>query len=364
MSTIVTGRAASFTVQVMQNGAPVAIATTDQVTLQLFSEDGTEPLSNENAVSATDAGSNWAKGIIAVSVEDTVTENLPLPAVMLAVTWPGGVKRFRIIVVRAYETERSALFVKDFIVDELRADRLMLAGQSYFGGATLSDEFLWNKVLAAEAEMRHRIRAPLVPTYFFPSTPTDQELNDIEGAPWDIDPGYDYSPDLFGGDRWCHLCLVNKPLISLDKVQLTYPNNNLLLDMPIDWFIVDKKYAEVRMVPTSAGHLSAFIGSSGPVLALGRLLPQALKMWYVAGIADAKTQYPEMVDCIKKMAVLSCISDGFLPQSGSISGDGLSESMSVDVSKYSEIIDTIIDGPKGSNGGLVAAIHGIRLGVV
>lgn len=82
---------------------------------------------------------------------------------------------------------------------------------------------------------------------------------------------------------------------------------------------------------------------------------------YVSGLVDAETKYPDLLDAVKKMAVTKIITDTFLPQSGSISADGLSESMSVDISKYNDLIDRIIDGPeKSGNGGLQAAIHGIR----
>jgi hypothetical protein len=62
--------------------------------------------------------------------------------------------------------------------------------------------------------------------------------------------------------------------------------------------------------------------------------------------------------------VLKVIDDGFLPQSGSISADGLSQSLSVDMDKYHDAIGRTLNGGKGSNGGLMTAIHGIRVGVV
>ena len=58
--------------------------------------------------------------------------------------------------------------------------------------------------------------------------------------------------------------------------------------------------------------------------------------------------------------MLKIVADAFLPQSGSISADGLSQSLSVDMSKYSEFIDEALNGPHGSNGGLMTKIHGIR----
>ena len=64
-----------------------------------------------------------------------------------------------------------------------------------------------------------------------------------------------------------------------------------------------------------------------------------------------------------KKAALKVIEDSFLPQSGSISADGLSQSISNDMEKHHDTIDRIINGGKG-NGGLMAAIHGIRLQVM
>jgi len=52
------------------------------------------------------------------------------------------------------------------------------------------------------------------------------------------------------------------------------------------------------------------------------------------------------------------------PNSASISADGLSQSLSVDMEKYRGAIEATLFGPKGSNGGLMTAIHGIRLGML
>jgi hypothetical protein len=60
-----------------------------------------------------------------------------------------------------------------------------------------------------------------------------------------------------------------------------------------------------------------------------------------------------------KQAVIGIIEDSYLPQSGSISADGLSQSMSMDVAKYHDTVDRLLNGDNG-NGGLMARIHGIR----
>jgi hypothetical protein len=119
----------------------------------------------------------------------------------------------------------------------------------------------------------------------------------------------------------------------------------------------------VRLVPSTYAvtvPLSSFLMQ---VMSTGRTIPFMLELTYIAGIENAWTEYPELIDVIKKKAVLKAIQNGFLPQSGSISADGLSQSMSVDMDKYSDVIDTILNGPKDSNGGLMTAIHGIRASV-
>jgi len=95
-------------------------------------------------------------------------------------------------------------------------------------------------------------------------------------------------------------------------------------------------------------------------LAGGRTIPSMVHLEYDAGLTDVENNWPELLDCIKKMAVLKVVADAYLPQSGSISADGLSESISVDMTKYHDTVEHIINGADGSNGGLMARIHGIR----
>jgi hypothetical protein len=133
---------------------------------------------------------------------------------------------------------------------------------------------------------------------------------------------------------------------------------------PLEWVRVDQKYGHVQFVPTSAPFLSPIGGMVMQRMAGGRTLPFAIEFEYVAGIANAAKTYPELVEAVIKLAVLKIVEDGYMPQSGSISADGLSQSISVDVSKYSDAVDTLMHGGDGSNGGLVARINGIRMAVL
>lgn len=259
----------------------------------------------------------------------------------------------------------SALFPNKLTaVNDLRRDRLVLAAQTHFGGIELSSSYIWSKLIVAEAEVSRLLRVKLTPTAFFPLPPTQEQIDALDGMPWEEDPAYDYDPDMFQGEMWGFVMTNNKPLISVQSLRYIYPDPGLLsYEIPADWLRLDKKAGQVRIVPASVASLpiSAFLMQ---VIGAGRVVPHMMHLTYVAGLANAARDFPDLVDVVKKVAVLKMIEDSFNGQSGSISADGLSQSTSIDTSKYEDSIDRILNGPKGSNGGLMAAIHGIRLGVM
>lgn len=261
----------------------------------------------------------------------------------------------------------SALFPSRIIaIAKLRRDRLMLLGNSLLPGITLSDDFLWDKLLAAEAHVEHVLRVPLQTTHFFPRDPTPEQLAALPaGMPWQVDPPYDYDPTAFYGDKWGLLVTRQKPVHSILGMRFNYPSPaTTIVDVPDDWIRVDKRYGHVQLVPTGTQYQSMLGGLFLSNLSGGRQLPFTIDLEYRAGLANAATQFPDLIDAVQKMAMVKVVEDGFLPQSGSISADGLSQSLSVDASKYHDAVDTILNGPPGSNGGLVARIHGVRMTVI
>lgn len=259
----------------------------------------------------------------------------------------------------------SALFPNKFTaVAQLRRDSLMLAAQNHFAGVTLDGAYLWDKLQAAEAQASRTLRVKFQPTAYFPLTPTSAQIAALGTMPWAEDPAYDYDPDMFQGEMWGFIATNNRPLISVTSLNYIFPSpNNVSFEVPAAWIRMDKKYGQVRIVPSTVASVpvSAFLMQ---IMGGARVIPHMLQLTYIAGLSNAAVDYPDLVDAVKKMAVLKIIEDSFLPQSGSISADGLSQSMSLDMSKYEDSIDRIFNGPKGSNGGLMAAIHGIRLGVM
>lgn len=260
----------------------------------------------------------------------------------------------------------SALFPNKFsIVAQMRRDRLVMAAHNHFAGVTLESAYIWEKLQAAEAQVARQLRVKLEPTAFFPTQPTQEQITALNGMPWELDPGYDYDPAMFRGDRWGFFQTHHSPIVSVQNVRFAYPSaSGTTFDIPSEWLQLHPKYGHVQIVPVSVTASSMLNPAMLGLISSGRVIPNMIQITYVAGLKDAANDYPELVDVVKKTAVLKIIEDGFLPQSGSISADGLSQSMSVDMGKYEETIDTIINGGSGANGGLKAAIHGIRMAVL
>lgn len=260
----------------------------------------------------------------------------------------------------------TAIFPSKFTaIAKMRRDRLMLLANSILPDLAISDDYLWEKLVAAESTVAHRLRVPLQPTHFFPSQPTQEQLDAIGSMPWEIDVPYDYSPDAYMGDKWGMILMRNKPVQSITSMKFQYPSpNTVIVDVPHDWIRYDGRFGQVQLVPTGTNYPTMLGGLFMSHLSGGKQLPFTVAIEYVAGIANVNREYPELVDAVMKLAAVKIVEDAFMPQSGSISADGLSQSLSVDAGKYHEAVDNIIDGPSNSNGGLMTKIHGIRLGVI
>lgn len=263
--------------------------------------------------------------------------------------------------VEAVSPMGSGLFPNRFSATaSLRRDRL-LAAAGVMPNANFTDDYLWEKLRAAEAEIAHTLRVPLVPTQFFPTEPTQAEIDALNGAPWAIDPGYDLGPESHSGDRWGMVAVRNKPIIAVQRYRFAYPAvDGMAYDVPLSWLRPDKKYGYINIVPTSFSISVPLSQIVMQALSAGRTVPLMLQITYTAGLENVPRDFPEILDVVKRLAVLKCLEDRFLPQSGSVSADGLSQSMSVDMEKYRDTIDHTLNGGKGANGGLVATIHGIR----
>ena len=359
MTTIISGSAASVSVTVRANGnsVPISGATTASV----FSIDEKQVLVSPFDLAGDAPGANWPAGVVVVPLTSEQTQSLKPGNAILVIQGDFGIKRFKLTVETLFAPTRTSLFIKDIVVDDIRNDRLVSAAAGALQDVKVSDDYIWDKVRAAESELAHQLRVPFVPTRFFPKQPTQAQIDALNGQAWEVESAPDYEAQMFSGDRWGYILTRQKPLIAVYQMRFVYPTeNNGYFDIPIQWLSMDKKYGHIRIVPTSNAILTGMAGLVMMNLAGGRTIPSMVHLEYDAGLTDVDANWPELLDCIKKKAILKIIGDAFLPQSGSISADGLSESISVDMSKYHESVDAIINGEPGTNGGLMARLHGIR----
>lgn len=360
MTTLIAGSEASFTVDVMTDGVPIPVS--GEVSARVFSMDGRTQLIPEFHLTESDG---WAEGSVDIELTAGQTVTLEPGDVMLALVGKFGVRRYRLAVETLLSPVRTSLFIKDIVVGEMREEQLMAASAGVLQDVKISDTYIWNKVRAAESEIAHRLRVPLVPTRFFPVPPTPAQIDALDGMAWEAEVGYDYTPQMFEADKWGYIVTRQKPIISVERLRFSMPSaSGSYFDIPPAWIRLDAKYGTIRILPTTNASLVSTSVLGMTALSWHSVIPAMIQLEYTAGLIDAANTYPELIDAIKKQAVCKIVSDTYLPQSGSISADGLSQSLSIKVSDYQDTIDHIIDGPEGSNGGLQAKINGIRAMII
>lgn len=256
-----------------------------------------------------------------------------------------------------------SLFSEDD-VDSFRSDRLALVQSQYFPEATFTDEYLLGQIQAAEQDVGLALKVPLEPTTIFPYPVTQAQIDGLSGAPYIEEPGYDYDPEFFRNERWGYIVTRQKPIISVTSINLVYPApTSQVFQIPQDWLRIDKKYGHIRMVPASSTFVAPLGAFLMQALSGGAQIPSMIQVIYVAGLTDAKDKWPAVIDVILKRAVQKVMKGSFLPGSASISGDGLSQSLSLKIKDFEDDYQTALFGDKGSNGGLWSAIHGIQVGI-
>lgn len=243
-------------------------------------------------------------------------------------------------------------------VAELRTDRLVRAVASLPMAGTFSDRYLAAKLRAAEADLQRRLRVFLTPHEMIPPTtdPADLAAVVASGVAMANDPGYDFSPDLFNGDTFGLIQLRQKPLISVSRIWFTYPAPDAtVFDVPLEWVRPDAKYGRINLVPTQQSvtlPLNIFLFAA---LGGGRSVPFMVQVRYRAGLQDVANTAPDILDLIRYMAVLSIVDDAFIPQSGSTSADGLSQSLSWEADKLRDRVEKRVTTLRES-------LNGVRAG--
>lgn len=233
----------------------------------------------------------------------------------------------------------------------------------YMSGVDMpSDADLLKLLQSAEAAIARDLKVFLEPTVIFPYEPSTEEIAALDGQAWVEEPGYDYDACFFQGDRWGYMILRQRPTISIEYIRFAYPTAaQVFYDIPTSWMRIDKKPSHVNLIPNTSvfsAPLNAFMLQA---IGGGTRIPFMIQVKYVAGLKDVKSdpRWADLVNVIFKKAAGMALEGLYLPSSGSISADGMSQSLSFDGSKYRELINETLFGPKGANGGLYTAIHGL-----
>lgn len=348
----------TFTLALKSGSDVMPIPTGATVTARLYLADGVTPLSGVVAAFAGTLGANWAQGLVVVEIPASETALVVAPQVAIIVTVStGGSERswLTYVEVDSGDEDKTALFARGTSVSQFRADRF----RQVFAltGANVSDDYIWAKLVSAEAEAQRSLHVFFQPTTLFPDEPTQAEVDALAGGAWAVDPGYDMDQDLLQPGGWSFLTLRQKPVIEVSSIKFAYPTVGTVFTIPPAWIKLDRKYGHVRFIPTGNAFTGQWSGMMAGAMGM-QGAPQSIEVRYRAGLRNAAKDYPDLVSVVQRLAMAHMLTDAVLPASSSISADGLSQSKSPpDLEKLMADIDKSLDG-------LRQRIHGVPMMVL
>ena len=249
--------------------------------------------------------------------------------------------------------------------------QLALGPANYINMGALTDGMVWDKLVAAETECERLLKTFFDCVQVIPDMATQAEIDALEAADtrYITIAGFDYDPEMFKGDRWGLMRLPYRPVQQVNSVTIAFPAPFLQnYTVPGEWIRIDRKNGDLNLVPTTAAATTP-VGAFALVAMAGSVTyPQAIQVRYSCGLTNANgavvtsfaQHWDDLVDVVKRIAIAKILKMMMLPQSASISADGLSQSTSFNYKMWQDDINESLFGPKGSNGGLYTSIHGIN----
>lgn len=234
----------------------------------------------------------------------------------------------------------------------------MMAQSGLMNGATFDEIIIGQKFNAAKAQAQRELRVFFEPTEILPNDVPQAEIEAFEAVDtaYYQEAAYDYNPEMFNNGTFGFMVTKQKPLIAVHSIEFAYPSpENVLFTVPKEWIRTDKKYGYINLVPTM---LSASIPISSYLLNIvtgGRAIPLMVRLRYRAGITDIENTYPDIIELLNRMTVLSLLKGSFLPSSGTLSVDGISRTAQINMKDWQSSIDDLMDSLRDS-------IHGVRMG--
>ena len=232
----------------------------------------------------------------------------------------------------------SALFIKAIDVGQLRQNQMAISGTN-INFAALSDDVIWQMMVASEVSLARKLGVNLSPVEIFTDSPTQAELDELNGKSYLIEPGYDFPPNFFGVGKFGAFRLRQVPVVEIKSIKLVYPNTGgVIFDIPVSWVRCDYKYGLVHIFPSATNQALPISIMTMQALTSGIQIPTMIRVRYSAGLTRFSELYPDVVALVKRMTILRIINDAWLPLSESIGADGLSQSQSNDVDKLQKIM--------------------------
>lgn len=340
---IIQGRDQTITLTLRVAGAPVSIEATAAVTAQIFKADGVTATSRIISIHPNAPGAQWANGVVVIELLADDTHNLDYPTVLVLITAQTsmGLRTWSASIDTGEDAATSALTNRATAINRLRAAMLHGAASKLdIDQSLILDDELWQLWLASEDDAARRLGFPLQPTEVFSYEPSLAEVSALNGAPYIVEPGYDMPPDFFSMQTWGALKLRVAPLLAVDEVRLVYPSMTATqFVVPKNWIRIDHKYAQLQIIPgpgITTAPVSIFMVQS---MGAGYRVPHMIQVRYRAGIDASRGGFNDLIDLVKQSALLRLMQGAFVPASGSISADGLSQSFSTDMDKWQESLE-------------------------
>jgi hypothetical protein len=249
--------------------------------------------------------------------------------------------------------------------------QIALSAGNYINMGALTPAMVWDKLVAAETECERLLKTFFDAVVVIPDMALPAEIEALEEANtrYITISGFDYDPAMFSGERWGLCRLPYRPIQSVQSVIISFPAPFLQnYTVPGEWIRIDRKNGDLNLVPTTSAATTP-VGAFALVAMAGSITyPQAIQVRYTCGLTNASgkvvtsfaQEWDDLVDVVKRIAISKIFKMMMLPQSASISADGLSQSNSFNYKAWQDDINETLFGPKGSNGGLYTSIHGIN----
>jgi hypothetical protein len=249
------------------------------------------------------------------------------------------------------------------VIEDFRKDYLFGLPSRLRKPEEWSDDFLFNKIRAAENELERTLDCYYTPKRIV----CEPGANLVQGQDYDIaEAAYNYSSDFYQGENWGQIRLRRYPVhrSPLPTVVFAYPNvDNRIFTVPPAWVRLNEDYGVIRLVPNSSSIAATFSAFILTIFSGGRGVPQSIFVNYTAGFSgvtekgDLADNFQDLVELTKHLAILNIVDEAFLPSSVSNSTDGISQSFSYQLKDYRENYEKKF-------GRFRDMVKGIRMGVL